>query len=144
MENIEFTNANPERPALLKVLCILTFIFSGLLSLSAIFIPAFSEQMGEFIQNDPNYTEAQKTAIFFTLHLGWGYYLLVFTLAASSLVGAILMWNLKKIGFHMYALSNSLYLLVPMLMLATPLDWREMALTASFILLYALNLKYMK
>lgn len=144
MENIEFTNNNPKPPHLLRVLCILTFIFSGILSLSAILIPAFAEKMVEFLQNEPNFSEAEKASALFSLRLGWGYYLLVFTLSAASFAGAVLMWNLKKMGFHVYALSNSVSLFIPMLMFSTPLDWRDLLLTSGFILLYALNLRYMK
>ena len=146
MENAEILNenVNPERPLFLKVLCILTFISAGIGSLSALLTPLFSEQIIELIQSSPNYDEANMAEALIVLQAGWGYYIIMFVLASASLIGAILMWNLKKIGFHVYALANLIALFVPILMFSMPISWSGILLTACFIALYALNLKHMK
>lgn len=146
MENIELTNENltPERPVFLKVLCILTFISAGIGALSALLTPLFADKIIELIQNSANYDEANMADAMMVLNAGWGYYSLMFILSLASLIGAILMWKLNKIGFHVYALANSIALFIPILMFSMPISWSGILLTACFIVLYALNLKHMK
>ena len=146
MEEINFSTQNeiPKRPTFLTVICILTFISSGLGCVSAILTPLFSDLMIEFLKSTPNFDEAAMSQTIILLQAGWGFYLISFVLAAGSLAGAILMWNLKKIGFHFYALSNLGLLFVPMLMLSMPISWEGILLTSSFIALYAVNFKFLK
>jgi len=146
METEEITNKNdvPKRPTILSVLCILSFISAGLGSLSALIVPLFSDLMIEFLKNSPNYDETLMEETIMLLQAGWGYYLITFVFAVCSFVGVLFMWKLKKIGFHFYALSNLGLLFAPMLMFDMAISWAGIFLTASFILLYALNLKYMK
>ena len=144
MESIESKNETGKRPVFLTVLCILTFISAGIGSLSALFTPLYSEQIIAFIQSSPSYDETDMADAIVVLRAGWSYYLLMFSLAFASLAGAFLMWRLKKIGFHIYALANSAALFVPMLMFSMPMAWSGILLTACFVGLYALNLKYMK
>lgn len=146
METEEIINGNdvPKRPTFLTVLCILSFISGGLGSLSALITPMFSDLMIEFLKNSPNYDETLMDETIMLLHAGWGYYLITFVFAMCSLVGVFFMWKLKKIGFHFYALSNLGLLFAPMLMFDMAISWAGIFLTASFILLYAVNLKFMK
>lgn len=147
MENNEFNNNEnliAERPTFLKVLCILTFVSAGISSIMALLTPLIADRLIEFMQGLPNQNEAEMADAIRVLTAGWGYYSLLFVLSAASLVGAILMWQLKRIGFHIYALANSATLFVPMLMFSIPFSWFGILLTASFIGLYAMNLKYMK
>ncbi|MES2590537.1 MAG: hypothetical protein V4608_01545 [Bacteroidota bacterium] len=145
MENVEILNENetPKRPVFLTVLCILTFISSGIGSVTALLTPLFSETIIEFLQNSPNYDEAEMAETVAALQAGFGFYLMVSILAVCSLVGAILMWKLKKIGFHIYAISNLVALFIPMLMLSTPISWPGIVITAIFISMYAVHLKLM-
>lgn len=146
METEEITHENdvPKRPTFLTVLCILSFISGGLGSLSALITPLFSDIMIEFLKNSPNYDETLMEETIMLLQAGWGYYLVTFAFAMCSLVGVFFMWKLKKIGFHFYALSNLGLLFAPMLMFDMAISWAGIFLTASFILLYAVNLKFMK
>ena len=100
--------------------------------------------MIDFLKSTPGYDETVMNEAITILQAGWGFYLISFTLGLGSLTGAILMWKLKKIGFHFYALSNIGLLFVPMLMFGMAISWAGIFLTASFILLYATNLKFMK
>lgn len=147
MENTGFNNNEnlmAERPTFLKVLCILTFVSAGLSSIMALITPLIADRLIEFIQSLPNQDEAEAADAIRVLTAGWGYYSLLFVLSVASLVGAILMWQLKKIGFHIYALANSAALFVPMLMFSMPFSWFGIMVTAAFIALYAMNLKFMK
>lgn len=145
MENIEILNENeaPKRPMFLTVLCILTFISSGIGSITALLTPLFSDTIIEFLQNSPNYDEVAMAETVAALQAGYGFYLIVSVLAVCSLVGAILMWKLKKIGFHIYAISNLVALFIPMLMLSSPISWPAIMITAVFITMYAVHLKLM-
>ncbi len=146
MENIENNNetATPKRPTFLTVLCILTFISAGMGSMSALFTVPFSDIMVEFVKINPSFDEPMKVELIRVLQAGWSYYLMTFALSLGSLAGAILMWNLKKLGFHFYALSNLGLLFVPMLMLGMPTSWGSILFTSSFIAMYAIHLKEMK
>jgi len=146
MQTQELMNENetPKRPTSLKVLCILTFISAGLSSISALATPLFSDVAIEYLKSLPNLGEAELNETITVLQAGWGYYLIIFVLLLGSLTGAILMWKLKKVGFHVYSLSNIALLFPPLLMFGIAISWAGILLTASFILLYAVNLKYMK
>lgn len=146
MEEIKLSTENeiPKRPTLLTVLCILTFVFSGLGGLWDLITLFFSDKIIELLKSTPNYDEAVMGQAITLLQAGWAFYLISFTLTLCSIVGAALMWQLKKIGFHFYALSNLGLLFVPMLMLNITISWEGILLTSSFIALYAFNFKFLK
>ncbi len=132
------------RPPLLTLLCVLTFISTSLGGISALVIPIFPNEMVGIIKSSPEYNEASMNEILQIIQAGWGYYSITFLLAMGSMTGAILMWKLKKIGFHFYSLSNLVLLIIPTLMLGLTVSWLSIILTAGYIALYATNLKFMK
>lgn len=70
------------------------------------------------------------------------YYLSCALLYAMSLVGVILMWNLRKSGFHLYTMAQLLVLLVTLLFLGrerVPLG--DIMLTLLFIVYYFISLR---
>ncbi len=144
----EFQNDNTEeavkRSRSLSFLCIMTFIFSGLGILSSIITPLGADIMKQYMMSDPNYDEAVMADSMKVIEAGWGYYSLTFVLALGSIIGAILMWKLKKNGFHFYAFSNLAILFVPTLVLDITISWYAIFFTLSFIGLYAFHLKFMK
>ncbi len=146
MEETEIKNEiePSKRPVSLIVLCVLTFIYSGMGCLSALITPLFSDIIIEFIKNTTLYDETVKSEVLKVLEAGLGYYLITFLLAACSLTGAICMINLKKIGFHLYTASNLALLLVPTLLLGVAISWAPIMVTTSFILMYSTKLKCMK
>lgn len=144
----EFQNDNSEeqitRPRSLSFLCIATFIFSGLGTLSSIIAPIYADQLKIYMMSDPNYDEAMMADNLKVIEAGWGYYSLTLLLAIGSLTGALFMWKLKKIGFHFYAFSNLIMLFLPTLFLDITISWYAIFFTLSFIGLYAFHLKFMK
>lgn len=144
----EITDGNeiqaPKRPGTLTLLCVLTFIYSGIGILAAIFTPLFADSMVEFMLSNPAYDEATMSETIKVLQAGWGYYMLTLVLTLGSLTGAILIWKLKKNGFHFYAFSNLALLFIPSLVLGLAISWAAIFITAAFIGMYALHLKYMK
>lgn len=146
MENpIMSTNNNEsQRPVFLTVLCILTFISSGMGALSALTTPMFADVMVDMINTSPLFDESMKPDVILLLHAGWGYYLSTFVFSAGSLAGAIMMWNLRKIGFHFYAISNLGTLFLPTLFLNMPVGFGGVLFTLMFIGFYAIYFKLMK
>ncbi|MGQ0829606.1 MAG: hypothetical protein ACT4ON_14545 [Bacteroidota bacterium] len=145
MEPTEITNGMEpvKRPVFLTVLCVLTFISAGIGCFFSLFTPLFADTFIEFLHNSPNYDETQMADTIKVLQAGWGYYAPAFLLALGSLAGAMLMWNLKKIGFHFYAASNLALIFLPTLVLSLPISWFGVVITAAFITMYAVNLKHM-
>jgi hypothetical protein len=132
----------PQRPTLLTVLCILTFIGSGMNLFSSLVIAGFYDVFVEIAQefstkfNIPGIDLLLETKPLFFLVSAFFY--------AGSLAGAILMMHLKKIGFHVYTVFQILLILAPMyfMHLASP-GIPELLFSGLFVLLYAMNLKFM-
>lgn len=132
-----------KRPVSLTVLCILTFIFSGLACFSSLFIPLFPDLLIDILKSNPSYDDALMNETIRLIKAGCGYYIVNFILSFFSLTGAILMWKLKKIGFHFYALSNSALLFIPTLFFGVIITGFGVFMAAGFMALYAFHLKYM-
>lgn len=129
-----------KRPPLLTVLCILTFIGSGLSTVSflaaSLFYELFMEQLEVVYINMPEST--------FLLDIPRDFFVISFFLSAFSLAGALLMWHLRKIGFHIYTSSQLVYLVLPMVYFGGETNpMLNIILTALFVYLYARNLRFM-
>ncbi len=124
-QNVQAT-AN-QRPGFLTVLCILTFIGSGLgvlFNLLGIFgIGALSGFLAKYGGT--------------SLDAGILKPVLMLVFSAASLYGAILMWKLKKVGFYLYVAAQ---------VLIVAFGWSIMALVFAllFVILYGLNLKHLQ
>lgn len=145
MENFEngSQQETPKRPMFLTILCILTFISTGLAALSSLIMPFVADKIVELMQAAPDYDEAQAQQGIQVLTAGWSYYGLTFILALASFTGAFLMWKLKKVGFHVYAISNLVLLFVPTLVLGIAVTIPGILLTVLFIGLYGINFKHL-
>ncbi len=131
----------PGRPAFLTFLCILTFIGSGMLTFSFFFaglfrpmivkiteLPEFKLPGMEVFKNTPSWV-----------------FLLGAVLYAFSLAGSILIWNLRKMGFHVYTVAQiALLFLSTFLIYPGGLPSGDLLFTASFILFYGMHLRFMK
>ncbi|GAB7088236.1 hypothetical protein [Marinifilum fragile] len=159
---MEIVETNPkQRPGLLTVLCILTFIGSGfgvinnlmgmIMSPIKNFLgPEFFEMALEEVQEEParqfleRALEIGQKAIEHIFEIS----LTQFLLYAVSLTGAILMFQLKKAGFYVYAIAQVLLLFVPAIFIGFNLFVNigilfSSVFTILFIALYAINLKKM-
>lgn len=153
--------APPLRPTFLKVLCILSFIWLGLMIIFGFLgyggmKMMASGKMEEIIaqSGDPTamtkWEEAQakmaETGL--TMDQLASLSLMGAGIAVLALIGVILMWKLKRSGFYLYAVVQLVGLLLPILMggkmqmsgsgLIGPL------LTILFIILFGMNLKHMR
>lgn len=132
---------NIKRPDLLTVLCILTFIGSGLASISNLFVYLNHDFLLETIDKDLDAFFGQELV----LELPKSLFLLSGIIYFSSLVGALLMWKLRKVGFHTYAISQIILLIVTTVYLKSDnFPIFGILITILFILLYHKNIKFMQ
>lgn len=130
-----------QRPTLLTILCILTFIGSGISTISffavSVMYELFMQQFAVLYANMPDAN--------FLLEAPRDFFVVSTILSAASVAGALFMWNLRKIGFHIYTSAQLVYLVVPLLYFGgetNPL--LNILLTALFVYLYARNIQYMR
>jgi len=140
-DHLLFEN-KPMRPKLLKVLCILTFIWSGYQVISNMIVALYYDQFTILIKT------INKTIKMPGMDLILGSPPLFFGVSsmiyAGCLAGALVMWKLKKAGFHIYTISQILLLIIPMYFFQLPGPFLfDIILSAIFIILYGSNLKYM-
>lgn len=134
--------SKPKRPNLLGILCILTFIGSGMNIISSLMIALFYDQftiIAESINKSFHLPGLEMImegkSVFFAISA------LIYT---GCITGAILMWTLKKAGFHVYTIFQILLILSPMYFFHLPSpSLPDMVLSGIFIILYSSNLKYM-
>jgi hypothetical protein len=132
----------PQRPSLLNILCILTFIGSGMNFISSLMIALFYDQftlIAESINKSFHLpgleTILEGKSVFFAVSA---------LIYLGSIAGAILMWKLKKAGFHVYTIFQILLILSPMYFFHLPIpSFLDIILSGIFIILYSSNLKYM-
>ena len=138
-----------ERPTWLIVLCVLTFIGSGLSCLGYFFFVAgyhtFLPQVMEQTRNTIVSIYGDNVDVSQALTLQpRGYYLLLCLLYAASVTGAAFMLALRKVGFHLYTIAQALLLVAPVLIVHLPFDFLGMLVSIAFVLLYATFLKQMR
>lgn len=142
MNNIFPTGAGkPEqRPDLLTVLCILTFIGSGMGAFSNLIVGLSYDLIRDMAESG----EMNFPGIDIYLSLPRSFFLASFVLMFGSLFGALQMWKLRKFGFHVYTVAQILLLLLPTIFMpGMDYPFLNFFITAAFVLLYARNLKHM-
>lgn len=156
-------NFGPKRvPTFLKVLCIITFVVSGILIIISAFDLAtydpemaqarFEESIYELEKMPDNpfkemMMDMTKTTVEDQLEHHTTLSILSVFSVLLSLLGAILMYKLKKIGFHIYVVSKLVgfsqilfITLVPMITIGYVFVG---IFTVAFVIMYAVNLKHM-
>lgn len=106
-----------KRPSMLVVLCILTFISSGMNCLSYLLMPYIIPYLPEYISQVSMPTDLYAMVEELTLIPSWKFIFLALC-CAGSVVGAALLLKLKTVGFHVYAISKLLNILIAYFMLA--------------------------
>ena len=158
MEESEETQTG--MPPFLKVLCILTFIGSGLGLLGAIsgfFMEEFTRKSLEVATSIDQSTLDLMGTINLDEMIKWQRYINIANLIGSALclMGAVLMWRLKKTGYFMYIPG----VIIPVIVSAIGMKFMMSGIMASFgafgivingviatafIIMYGLNYKHMK
>jgi hypothetical protein len=146
MENQPVYYENPyeenKRPGFLTFLCVLTFIGSGFMLLSNLIMPVIAPVMVEMLRNSspfPGAFEAYEKILETPI---WQFYLSAL-FCAISILGAIYMLKMKKIGFHIYVISQLILFVIRQFLmgsLAKP-NYAGLFLTLLFIGLYTIHYK---
>ena len=148
MDELNSATPQPEQPkvpmrhTMLTVLCILTFVGSGMNLFSSMIIAAFYETFVTVMQeladkfNLPGIEMITETRPLFFLVSGFFY--------IGAIVGAALMMRLKKAGFHVYTIFQILLVISPMyfMHLSGP-NFLDLLFSGTFIILFSTQLKYM-
>jgi hypothetical protein len=171
MEDQHFLDQNSltienERPTFLTVLCIITFVISGFFLFYSTFqlatyseveqretIELMVEQMEETATNETAEIMGDMTTSMQLMaeedienHTLFSSLLLISILL--SLFGAFMMFNMKKIGFHLYLGSKIIGLIPLMFYTLSGLIVGYYVLfgffTLAFVIMYATNLKHLK
>lgn len=157
-----------KRPNFLKVLCILTFISTGLslvfslLSLSSGRLPAAEMlrekaqllKMSSTLENEgSNYlAEVMEYSIRLSKDANDNHHLVIFVSIVLALIGlfaAVTMWKGFKIGFHLYILYSilgilSVYTYSSVANVHSFNVYTGVLISTIFILMYSRNLKWMR
>lgn len=142
-------NSGSKRPAFLTALCILTFIGSGFSLFSQIFSYAYYDKIPEMMINMADVIGGQYGKMYLDLADTFSsmpsyYFLLLAFVYILSISGAVFMILLRKIGFHIYTISQLLILGLPLLIIHAPFNIGNLLLAIAFVLFYARYLKIMK
>lgn len=144
------SNGSDRRPSFLSVLCVLTFIGSGCSLLSNFCMGLSFDMLRTMLQEDAFASywammpemQANMERMF---EVPRYYYFLAGILYSVSLAGAVMMWSLKRKGFHFYTIAQCMVILLEMLLVpATGLPWSALVWTGLFVALYGVHLKYMQ
>jgi hypothetical protein len=145
-------NETPKRSQFLTVLCVLSFIWSGIILFSlflALFLRNFIFTTVEKILNGemegmPPLSEEQQKGIQVLLDFGPQKYLMIVAVAIivymTSLLGVVKMWKLHKWGFYIYAGVNGFALAYDIVSGA----YFSVIITIAFIGMYFSNFKQLK
>lgn len=130
-----------KRPQLLVILCVLSFIGSGLSAISNLFVFFNHEVLLETIESDVFKDLGYDLS--FLVNTSKNYFILSGLLNVISFTGVRLMWQLRKAGFHLYALAQLLMLIVATIFIYRPSGVFPMVdlLFATFFILSYLRFK---
>jgi hypothetical protein len=136
------TENKDKRPNLLTILCILTFIGSGLNAFSNLMVFIFFDASMTFAAEMVKTFRLPGMELF--LNAKPVYFAVTALINALAVAGAIRMWQLRKQGFHIYTVAQILVILTPMYFFRLPgPDFFSIILSAVFVMLYGSTLKKM-
>ena len=125
-----------KRPVLLSVLCILTFIGSGLgILFWLLAIIGLGSLLG-FLGKIPGFGVGGGESTILAP-------IIFLILAILLLLSAIMMWRLKKNGYYLYILVKILGIILPILLIGSIFSIGSLIIPVIFIVLYGLNFKAM-
>lgn len=131
---------NTVRPPLLTMLCLLSFIGSGMMLFSFMMLGLFYDTFVTTAQE--NYKDLPGLDII----LGtppWAFTLTALGYALS-LTGAMYMWRLRKTGFHIYTLAQFFLLFITSFIIYPGnISFGDLLLSLMFVLMYASHLRIM-
>lgn len=162
-----YSDTTNKIPGFLKVICILTFIWSAYslytnyktLNVSNEQYQTYADRIDKYLEKESDagnvdsfnfkYQKGQLELIYKKMEIGHQVDYISLILILLSLAGAIFMLLLKKIGFYMYVIAQLFMFFLPVLFFDINYAILIMLLfngvfTAGFIIMYYLNLKHLK
>ena len=146
MENYNEYYENPfeekKRPGFLTFLCVLTFIGSGISLLSNLTSPVLAPIVIEALHSSPLFSAGIEVYEQILVTPVWQFYFLAF-FCATSIIGAVYMLKMKKIGFHIYVVSQLAQMCIGMFLIGglfKPTMF-SLLITVMFISLYGMYYK---
>lgn len=142
----EISEQPKKRTDLLTVLCILTFIGSGMSMMANGLLFLTIEPVKQLLEQESTYSFlGTEINMDFLLEISPVFFLLQSLTLLVSIIGATQMWNLKKTGFHLYTISQILLLILPKLFInGLPFPMLELLISTTFVYLYAKSLSLVK
>lgn len=143
LDNVQGQGQDGKRPTLLTVLCILTWISSGLGALAYLILVVAGAAMADVLGKIPGVGAMVTSGMIFLV--------LALLACVAKIVGAAQMWKMKKMGFYFYAIGE-LVLFVSGFMVVKDIPAEQgggfpvmgLVFSGVFIALYGMNLKKMK
>lgn len=138
-QTVQTNDTAAKRPTFLTVLCILSFIFSGLAIIGYVAAIGLAGVASAAMSNMSS--DAMATYTGPSAGLIWAYIVIGFITTLGGLYGVIKMWKLQKVGFYIYTAC----VVVSIIMGIVYSGFGVMSiLPLVFVVLYGLNLKAMK
>lgn len=133
------------RPDILTILCILTFVGSGSSLIANSFLYLMFDQVKEIVgQQEALSFLGSEINLSFLLEIKPVFFLIQAALYFLSVFGAYQMFQLRKIGFHLYTVSQILLLIMSKIFIPSlPFPIFELMVSTVFIFLYYKNLQFM-
>jgi len=143
---IEQIEPKQKRPMFLAILCILTFIGSGLTMFSNMSVYLMFDQLKNLFATHSNMVFfGNKMDFSFAFQINKLFYLFQGIFSGLALAGAFLMWNLKKSGFHLYVFAQLLLLIIPKLFIShLPFPLFQLSISLMFVYFYYKHLPFME
>lgn len=136
------TDSIEKRPQLLTVLCILTFIGSGMNAFSNLVVFIFFDASMKLFAELVKTLKIPGMELF--LSATPAYFAVSAVISSLAIAGSFRMWQLRKLGFHLYTVSQILLILAPMYFFRLPgPDFFSIIVGSIFVLLYGSTLKKM-
>lgn len=138
------------RPNGLTLLCVLTFIGSGINALTYLFMASNLENVKDMLLYNDAYAAlydsvpGMEAAINYVVSLGPGFFWIQTLLYLASLCGAILMFRRIYAGFHVYTIAQCLLILWNMYQTGWGIPYGTIFLSGAFVALYAMFLPWLK
>jgi hypothetical protein len=133
-----------KRPGFLTFLCVLTFIGSGIVLLVYLITPVFVPTVLEMMRNSSATLPPNSLDLYEQMAITpvWKFYMLAL-FSATAILGAIYMMKMKKIGFHIYTISQLAQMATGHFLIGGnyKVSYFSLFITALFIGLYAIYYK---
>jgi hypothetical protein len=158
VEQVQQIERKGERPTFLTVICVLSFIGNGLGlfqgTMGLLMVGIWNQMFKALSKSSKGMGQAQAEVENIFNSITW-FSMMFIVASALCLVGAILMWKLKKSGFILYVLGQCLPVLGtlflfgfmfsgPAVGFGVMISIFSAIFPIAFVIMYGLNLKHLK